>query len=190
MRYYFLLFFILPLSLPVFAEDTLPVKHHYIGVDPISACFGTLAGTYEYVLGKHGFYLGAQYTFPLLGTKAYAGTVAYCFHYKPGILGTYIGPYCKYGKSEASFTDESRTKYSYVLKYTTFGADWGYRGDLWKKHRLYYTLRLGAGYPICTLTWKGDEPPGSIGGMSLHTLTSIIKITAIIDGELTLTFAL
>lgn len=189
MRYYYLLFFIMPLSLPVFAEDTLPVKHHYIGLDPIDACLGTLLGNYELVSGRHGFLLEAQNTFPMLGTKAYAGTIAYRFHFKPAITGSFVGPYCKYGKSEASFTDESRTKYSYVLKYTTIGADWGYRGDLWKKHRLYYTLRLGAGYPISTLTWK-DEPPGSIGGMSLHTLTSIIKLAAIIDGELTLTFAL
>ena len=189
MRYYYCFLLFISLSLSVFAEDTLPVKHHYVSVDVISVCFGTLLGNYEYKWGNHGFFMEGEYTFPMLGTKAYAGTLAYRYHFKPTTIGGFIGPYWKYGKSEASIADESKTKFSYVLKYTTIGADWGYRENLWKKHRLYYTLRLGAGYPFSTLTWKDGEP-GSIGGLSRHTLYSILKIASFFDGELTLTFAL
>jgi hypothetical protein len=189
MRFYYLLFFILPLAIPAHTQDTVALKHHFFGIDPIDACLGSAIGTYEFTAGKHGVFMAGNYTFPLLGTKAYAGSLGYRYHFNQANTGTFIGPYFKYGKSHSSVTDESRTTYSYDFTYASIGANWGYRRNLWKKYRLYYTFRIGAGYPFSTLTWKG-ETPESIGGMSLHSFSNIIKLPAFLDSELTLTFAL
>jgi len=180
---------LIALWIPAAAEDSSAVKHHYLSFDVISACFGTLLGNYEYLLDKHGMCAEASYTFPWLGTRAYEGIIAYRYHFKPAAKGSFVGPFCKFGRSEASIADESRVKYSYTLRYTAFGANWGTRGSLFKSKKLLYTFRIGAAYPWTEFTWK-NPPPQTISGLSLHTWISILKINAYLDGELTVTFAL
>jgi len=170
------------------ADDSIPAKSHYFSFDVISACLGTMRGSYEFMAGNHGIAVEGQYTFPWLGTKAYEGNVAYRYHFDTSAAGMFAGPYFKMGKTQGSITDDSRINYPYVLTYKTIGADWGIRKKLLKKKWLFYTFRLGAGYPFTSFTWKKD-PPETIGGLSLHTFTTILKITAYLDSELTLTLA-
>lgn len=186
-RSFFLL--IIALSIPVVAQDTVPFKRHYLSFDVVSACFGTLVGNYEYMLGNHGICVEGSTTFPLLGTRAYEGAIAYRYHFKPALKSMFAGPFFKYGKSKGTLSDESRTTYAYTLKYTAFGANWGTRGSLFNSKKLFYTLRLGLAYPWTEFTWDRN-PPETMSGLSLHTITSILKISAYLDSELTVTFVL
>jgi hypothetical protein len=42
---------------------------------------------------------------------------------------------------------------------------------------------IGGGYPLATIDWHGNRPE-SIGTLGISTFESIIKISAIVDGEL------
>jgi hypothetical protein len=69
------------------------------------------------------------------------------------------------------------------LKYYAFGGHWGYRGKLSEKIK--FTFRIGADYPVNTLTWDKD-PPDKIGAFSKNGISNIIKLTSYIDSQLSI----
>jgi hypothetical protein len=166
-------------------KDSIVTKSNFLCVDPISLCFLTLNMNYEHVLAiHHGFFIEGDYAIPLLETSYYS-TIGYRYHFHSGTTGPFVGPIAKYGYLANKIQDEDKNTYNYHLKYYAFGAHWGTRWKLWKKFNT--TIRIGACYPVSTLTWD-KNPPSSIGGIKLSVFTSLFKLPTFLDSELTIFF--
>ncbi len=178
----------------LWTQDTVLTKHHFLSTDPLYAGLGFVIGSYEYRFGKHGFLCEGQYQYPMFGTswlstKGYAGVIAYRFYFKPIAASSFLGLYCKYGKNKTRIIDEYDIKYVCTYRSTTLGLNWGIRKNLFKKKWLFYTYRIGAGYPIASRAWD-KNPPETIRGAPPQSFTASAVVYAILDFEVSLTFGL
>jgi hypothetical protein len=168
--------------------DTSARKSNYISFSPISLLVGAVNGNFEHLFGRHGAFIEGEYGLPLLA-KTRVVSLAYRYHFSDNVLSGFCGPYVKVGYVSQKVDDtQNRASYEYALNYTAVGADIGRRGNLWKKFRLLYTLRVGLGYPFHAIDWQPYRPE-KIGALWTSTFEKIILINAILDAEFTATFS-
>ncbi len=183
-----LLFSVPAMAIDIDTGDTVRPNPNFISFDPVTLVLGGLNANYERLFGHCGILVEGNYTFPLLGSKSYDGVLACRYHFVESNTGGFVGPYIKTGGLEGSIANGSGTTYRYNFHYTTAGLSLGYRGWLWQRHHLLYTVRLGGGYPLST-TWSWNiAPPGTINGVSTDFVKTIAEFPGYFDSEAGISF--
>jgi hypothetical protein len=178
--------FVLFIALAVGAQDTGKVPSNFLGVDPIDLLLGSFVVNFEHVFSTHhGVVVEGQYSIPIF-TESWYGFAGYRYHFEHGAKGSFVGPFCRKGRLKSKLEDEYKEEFPYRLEYLTFGADWGTRGKAWKK--VPYTLRIGFGYPVHTLSWD-RRPPEKVNKLDIEVYKKILKLPAYMDSELTVFYS-
>ncbi len=174
------------------SSDTLKNNSkHSIQLNPIGLILGSCAGNYEVLLGRrHGIVIEGTYVFPSLSkNKGYGAALLYRFHLKPEMNSKFLGAFLRKDRVASSIVVGERIKetYDYSVSSLCFGADYGWRKQLFKT-KLNYAFRIGLGIPVTTFQWKNGRPE-SLGGMQTATFEKIMKYSLALDSELTVGFS-